>query len=385
MFPPDCFESSPPQGAVPLDLPVAHRVPVTWIRDHASAPIRWRTVTEILPEGAATPADMAALRDEVLRSKEVAQTNRKQRPSGVWGANILGITPNKAQGIKDVGTVTQYRHLLELGVPKTERAYRLAERVFFRLLSRDDDPALTFEYQKAAKTNTALGPWARLAMREAATAALAQGGFAEDPRVRGAAHSVASSVSQFLRSALAEKPIIRKGSRNILHPEAHPPTLYSVAIVAYMGTLQRERAGFVERLGSFLARPLPKRAYVIQIGRKIIKPSTVILGDPLKADSSGNPKDLPFALHWMELLARIGMFHTSSTAERILARLLKDCDGDGLWSPKNLRALPKSASKLADFAYPLECDGRTIERRKSDVTFRLALIAKLLGWEIEFV
>jgi len=122
-----------------------------------------------------------------------------------------------------------------------------------------------------------------------------------------------------------------------------------------------------------------------QIGRKVIKPSSVLLGDPLKADSAGNPKDLPFALHWIELLARMGMFHTSPTAQRILTRLLKDCDEKGVWSPKNLRATPKSASRLADFAYPLEGDGRTIERRKSDVTFRLALIAKLLGWELEYV
>jgi hypothetical protein len=385
MFPPDYPDPSPPKGASPLELPSAHRVPVTWIRDHACAPIRWRTVTEILPRGAATPADMAALQEEVVHSKEVQQTIRKQKATGLWGGNILGLAAAKPQGIKDVGTVAQYRHLLELGAPKTERAYRLAERVLFRLLSRDDDPALAFEYQKAAKTNAALAPWARQAMREAATAALAHGGFPEDPRVRGAAHSIASSISQFLRSDLVEKPIIRKGSRNILHPDAHPPTVFSVAIVAYMATLQRERAGFVERLGHFLAKPAPKRTYVIQVGRKVIKPSAVLLGDPLKADSSGNPKDLPFALHWIELLARMGMLPLSATAQRILARLLKDCNESGVWSPKNLRAIPKSASKLADFAYPLESDVSSVERRKSDITFRLALIGKLLGWDLEYV
>ncbi len=281
--------------------------------------------------------------------------------------------------------MAQYRHLAELGYPEGERPYRLTERVFHRLLSRDEDPALLFEYQKAAKTNPALGVWARDLMREAATAALAHAGWIDDPRVRGAAHKIASRVSQFLRSEYAEKPIKRSASRNILHPDAHPPTLFSVAVVAYMPNIQRERAGFVDRLGAYLVRPASKRSFVIQIGRKIIQPTFQVLGDPLKAESSGNPKDLPFALHWIELLTRLGLLQASTTAQRILGRLIKDCDEQGVWNPKNLRVLPKSGSKVADFAFPLEVDTRTPERRKADVTFRLALIAKLAGWRLEYL
>ena len=302
----------------------------------------------------------------------------------MWGANILGLAASKAQGLKDVGTVAQYRHLLELGYPQGERPHRLAERVFHRLLSRDEDPALLFEYQKAAKTNPALGVWARDLMREAATAALAHAGNIDDPRVRGAAHKIASRISQFLRSEHAEKPFKRSASRSILQPDAYPPTVFSVAVLAYMPNLQRERAGFVDRLGAYLLQPASKRTYVIQIGRKVIQPTFHVLGDPLKAESSGNPKDLPFALHWIELLTRLGLLPSSTTAQRILSRLIKDCDEQGVWSPKNLRALPKSSSKVADFAFPLEVDTKTTERRKTDVTFRLALIAKLAGWQLEY-
>lgn len=347
--------------------------------------MRWRTVTEILPRGAATPTDVAELRAELLQYKGVTQTLKKQRATGLWGGNILGLAPAKGQGVKDVGTVAQYRHLVEMGVPTDDRTFRIAERVFFRLLSRDEDPALLYEYQKAAKTNLELGPWARDLMREAATAALAHSGQIDDPRVRGAAHKVASRISQFLRSEVSQKPIRRKGSRNILDPEAYPPTVFSVAAVAYMPNLQRERAGFVERLGAFLAQPETKRTYVIQVGRKVMKPTFQLLGDPLKADSSGNAKDLPFALHWIELLVRLGMLGNSPTAQRILARLLKECDESGVWSPRNLRALPKSPSKLADFAFPLELDTSTVEQRKADVTFRIALIARLAGWKLEYV
>lgn len=360
-------------------------MPVSWIRDHACAPIRWRTVREILPAGAATPQDIEELSAELMAYKRVTQTRKRQKETGVWAGNILGIVPNKAQGIKDVGTVSQYRHLLELGLPSDQRELRLTDRLFHRILSRDEDPALLFEYEKAAKHNPALAVWARDLMREGAACALAHSGQIDDPRVRGAAHRIASAVSQYLRSDIAEKPVVRKGSRNMLHPDAHPPTVFSVAMIACMPTLQRERAGFVERLGSYLAQAGPKRTYVIVLGRKVLKPAFHLLGDPLQTDSAGNPKDLPFALHWLELLARLDLLRSSATAQRALGHLLRDCDEQGVWSPKNLRAIPKSPSRLADFAFPLELDGRTLERRKADVTFRLCLIARLAGWTLEYV
>jgi hypothetical protein len=325
------------------------------------------------------------LRAEVEQYKGVTQTIKKQRANGTWAGNMLGLASAKAQGITDVGTVAQYRRLLEMGVDPENRSRRIAERLFFRLLSRDDDPKLLFEYEKPARTNPLLGLWAREFLREAAAAALAHAGHEEDPRVRGAAHRIATRVSHFLRSELSEKPLIRKGSRTILHPDAYPPTLFSVTTIALMPNLHRERAGFVDRLGNYLGQSPTRRSWVIALGRRTIKPIYHFLGDPLRADSAGNPKDLPFALHWIELLVRLGNLETSATATRILGRLLRDCDANGVWSPRNLRAFPKSSSRLADFAFPLEVDSKSLERRKADVTFRLARIAKLAGWELELV
>jgi hypothetical protein len=322
---------------------------------------------------------------EVLNYKPVLQIMRRQKPNGTWGDSILGVDPATWRIQDGIGTVSQYRRLLEMGVPATDRALRMADRQFYRLLSRDEAPDLAFEFRKAAKANPELATWARAAMREAAAAALAHAGQVEDPRVRGAAHRIASGISQFLRSELAEKPLIRRGSRTVLHPDAHPPTIFSVGMLALMPSLQRERAGFVERLAAFLTRPAAKREYVVMAGKKAIRPIFQLLGDPIQTDSAGHAKDLPLALHWMEVLARFGVLHTSETAQRVLGRLLKDCDEAGVWTPKNLRVLPRSPSKLADFAFPLEANGKTPERRQADVTFRLALIAKLAGWQLEFV
>jgi hypothetical protein len=367
-----------------LDLPTSHRVPVSWLRENAAPSIKWRTLKEILPPGAAAPEDYAALQTAVVESKQVQQVLKKQRKSGLWGDNVLGLAANKTLGYKDVGTIAQYRRLLELGLSHEDRAYRPTDRFLFRLLSRDESPDLLAEYKAAAKGNPGLVPWARDQFREGAAVALAHAGLIEDPRVRGAAHKIASQVSHFLRSDYAERPIIRRANRSVLHPEAYPPTTMSVALVAYMPSMQRERAGFVERLVSYLGQAPAKRQYVIAIGRKTIQPVYQLLSNPLEADRSGAPKDLPLALYWIELLVRLGMLASNENAVRILHSLMASVDERGVWAPKSLRSMPKSPSRLGDFMFPLELDGKTPERRQADVTFRLALIAKLAGWSLEF-
>ncbi len=358
---------------------------MTWLRTHASPPIRLRLLTDIMPAEAVDDEEIATLREKVSHYKGVTQITRKQRPTGVWGSNILGVGPSKSLDIKDIGTVSQYRRLLEMGVSPSDRAFQLANRLFFRLLSRDDDPKLLFEYRKSAKANPDVVDWARGEMHEASTAALTHAGRIEDPRVRGAAQRVANALSHFLRSDLTQKPIIKKGARYILHPEAHPPSLYSVALIAYMPNLQRERADFIERLVQFLTQPAPKKAFVIMVGNKRFAPTTQILGDPMQNDSAGRPKDLPFALHWMELLARLNALEASASAQRALTRFLNDCDDDGIWKGKSLRTFPKSSSGLVGFAFPLETNDKTADSRRVDVTFRLAHIAKLAGLDLEFV
>ena len=194
---------------------------------------------------------------------------------------------------------------------------------------------------------------------------------------------VASAVSQFLRSPLSEKPFVKVGGKTILHPEAYPPSWYSVAMVASMPSLQRERAGFTERLGNYLAQPAPKKAYSLHVGKKTVKPQHLLLGDPIESDGKGVAKDVPLALHYIELLARIGALHTAPVATKVLGRLLKDCDDHGVWHPKGLRSLPKGLNKITYHTFSLATESKSAESRQVDVTFRLALIAKHLGWAIE--
>jgi hypothetical protein len=312
----------------------------------------------------------------------VRQIAKKQKDTGVWGSNLLGVAPNKTMGVKDVGTIPQFRRLLEFGVGRDHRAIRIGTRVLYRLVSRDDDPKLLFEFEKFGVAAPGTEPWVRIMVREAAAAALAAAGFGDDPRVRGAAHKILNEVSTFLRSETAQAPFVREGRGWILSPTAYPPTIFSVSLLSRLPAVQRERAGLVERLGAYLAAPAPKKAFTVPAGKKAIRPTFLLLGDPLHVSAAGQPDDLPFALYWMEVLARLGVLHTSTTGAKVWARLLKECDASGVWHPKNVRAMPKSTSPWAYHAFPLETEGKSQEARLSDVTFRMALIARLSGMEL---
>ncbi len=365
-----------------MDLSAPHKVPLGWLMQHGSEAIRLRTMRDLAPPG---QPGLDLLEQALVESKPVVAICRKQKDNGVWGGNLLGVAKSAKDGIKDVGTVAQYRHLTELGYPDRGRAHRLADRLLFRYLSRDPDPTLMFEYAKTVKAAPQSEEWVRDTMREAATAALAEAGHGDDPRIRGSAHKIATGVSSFLRSSLSENPLSRSGSSLILNPAANPPTWYTLALIAALPEIRRERGGFTERLGQYLSQPASRRTYTIAVGRKKLKPMHVLLGDPTGVDARGHVKDIPLTLCFIELMARIGAVGQCLGAQRALHRLYADCDNQGVWRPKSLTSAPKATSPVTVHYWPLQPDTKTVDGRLTDVTFRLALIAVLMGRPIEYV
>jgi hypothetical protein len=362
----------------------------------ASPPLVYRAYTEVVAESERDPERAQALRQAVLAYKPAQAIARKQRATGLWGGSLLAPAASSSYGWTEPGTVYQYRRLVELGWPPTGRHFRDADRFLFQLLSRiePDDPdraiaqraqALLVEFQKPAKADIGLGRWARRVGREAAACALARGGHNDDPRVRGTAHTIVSNISQYLRSELAEKPFKKAQGKTVLEPLACPPTIFAVEMLAFLPPVQRERAGFIERLGHYFSVPAPRRAFFILAGKKHLKPMFEILGDPLRSDAQGHVSDIPLAAYWIELLARLGLVRAIPSASRVLARLFSECDDQGIWSPKSLRAMPKAISPLTAHCFPLEGPGRSPAQRQTDVTFRLGLIARLMGIPVEVV
>lgn len=351
----------------------------------ASPPIQYRAMAEAALESARDPERLAELARLAHEYKPAQAIARKQRDTGLWGANLLAPGANKAFGWSEAGTVTQYRHLLEMGWPADHRVFRIADRFLFRLLSRDPDPTLLVEFQRPARTDPGLGIWARNLGREAAAAALARASRGEDPRLRGAAHNVATAISTYLRSPLVEKPFKKAQGKTVIEPEAMPPTIFAMEMLAFLPALQRERSGFIERLGTYFSTPAPKRAFFQLAGKKVLPPIFVLMGDPLRADAHGHIPDVPFAVYWLEILARLGLVRQVPSATKVLARLYSECDDQGIWTPKALRVMPKTDSPVLTHYFPLEGPGKSPAQRQTDVTFRLALIARLMGLPIEVI
>ena len=106
-------QTHPTPGA-PLELPTAHRIPISWLLQYAGETIRYRTMTELAPPGMFEPAAIQAAHDAITQSKPALAVVKKQKDTGVWGQNLLGLAASARDGIKDTGTIPQYRRLVEL-------------------------------------------------------------------------------------------------------------------------------------------------------------------------------------------------------------------------------------------------------------------------------
>src|SRR2546427_11285712 len=68
----------------------------------ASPPLVYRAYAEIVAEGQRDPERLAALRQSVLEYKPALAIARKQKPTGLWGGNLLAPRPSKAHGWTEV-------------------------------------------------------------------------------------------------------------------------------------------------------------------------------------------------------------------------------------------------------------------------------------------
>ncbi|HRP07466.1 MAG TPA: hypothetical protein PLL69_03170, partial [Gemmatimonadales bacterium] len=193
--------------------------------------VRVRTLVDLAPSGAVNRNHLIEAVHDAVHNPAVSAVTTRQGVDGFWGGNFLAFQASPRDGIEDVGTVAQYRRLLQLGLPTVTRPFRLADRLLFRTLSRDEDPLLYGEFFDSTVDDLDAAEWYRGLIREGASAALAESGHQEDPRLRGSAHRIISQVSAFLRSDLADDPIIKRGAGAWqLHPEAAPPSWWSVAM-----------------------------------------------------------------------------------------------------------------------------------------------------------
>ena len=230
--------------------------PVGWLLEHASPPIQYRAINDVAKPGAGiefTPGVLPLAYRPALELALQADVN------GVWNASMMSLPSQRAEHFEGVGTIPAMRRLLEYGWDK-------------------DSPPVV---HTKGKVEPEVLMAHRQLLREAAGAALAQAGFEADPRLRGLARRTIERIAEFVRSPLAEKPWIRIGNKQVLHPEASPPSIYALHLIAHMPLFQNEHYEAMELLNAYLARPLPRQESVQQVGTTLMPMPYAVLGDLL--------------------------------------------------------------------------------------------------------
>ncbi len=296
---------------------------------------------------------------------------------------MLSLPSGRDDRFEGIGTIPAVRRLIEYGWSKETPPLMHARRILFRLLAEDDDPSFLFELAEQNASDEDSVKRGRTLLREAAAAALAQAGYEGDPRLRGAARRILNRMADYLRSPLAQKPFIRQGNQHMLAAEACPPSIYAITMLAYMPLFRAEHHREMDALYAHLVQPQPRQEAVQLCGKLVLPVPHLVLGDPLPHRNAVDA-DVPYALYWMELMARLGYLKRNENWSKLFERFLEDRDRDGVWHPHKGMAAPTTTSAHAWPTYPLETQ-LAGDERWTDITFRLGLIARLSGRVIEIV
>jgi hypothetical protein len=304
----------------------------------------------------------------------------QQHPDGRWNERMLTVPGPRAEAFEGVGTIPAVQRLLECGFQQESPPVMHARRLLFRLLAEDNDPSVLHELRgkSADEEMTRRG---RGILREAAAAVLAQAGFEADPRLRGAARRIIERIDAYLDSPIAAKPWIRVGNKQVLAPEAYPPSVYSLRMLAHMPLLRHEYYAAMNRIYEYIAHPLPRQESAQLVGKKIVAQPHLVLGDRLPHRNAVD-SDVPSALVWLEMMARLNFLKRNENWQKLFDRFLEDRDARGVWHPHKGSDVPHSRDPFAWPAFPL-ADTLADDTRWADVTFRIGLIARLAGREIE--
>jgi len=356
-------------------------VPVTWLLDHGAPAVQLRALHEIAGLRVPEPG-LARL---PYASRAGWQLLGMQDRDGTWAAGMLSV-PSGSQ-LVGVGTIPAYRRLLELGWDIEAPGMLATRRLLFRLLAEDNDPTLLAELRPNGDDED-LVRRGRLLLREAAACALAQAGFENDPRLRGAARRLIDRVDAFLRSPLAAKPWMRIGNQHVLPAEVAAPSFHLLVMLAYMPQFRSEHAVFMDRLYEWITQPWPRQAPVQQVGEHLVEQPQFVLGDFLSTRSALDG-DMPSAVGWLETMARLGFLGRHEGWVKLLDRTLDDCGRRGIWTPPRSMSMPDQVPPWAWPVLPLhdhppEPGASDAEALSADVTFRLTLIAKLAGRPLQF-
>ena len=358
--------------------------PLGWVLENASGPIKYRSATEVARLSDSSVRQLGYL---PYADRPALRLALSQNIDGIWNESMLSV-PKHGSDFIGVGTIPAVRRLLEYGWDPESPPLALARRALFRLLAEDNDPSYLYELGPKAKDDDAVRR-GRMQLRDAAAAALAQAGYESDPRLRGAARRILERVDGYLSSPLAEKPWKRVGNVHVLAPEVSPPTFHTLTMLAHMPIFRNENYTETERIYEYIAQPHPRQDSIQLVGKKMLEQPQFVLGDRLPHRNAVEA-DIPFALMWLETMARLGFLRRNDNWMKMFERFEDDRDRSGVWHPHKGSSMPVTSNPRVWPMFPLEdlsagATAKATGAAWADVTFRIGLIGKLLGRDVKII
>lgn len=371
--------------------------PSEWLVLNASAPIRYRVLTELHSLTVADP-NVARIRDEVLAYKPGKQELRYQRQDGSWGGQIHAGDPKKAER----STEKILWEFYELTWDRELKEVRKAAKLLKSFLTQKKDLDL-YEFKAQTKQDPLRERHVRWFLRICALGLLLRGGWQEDKKVLDGVVDLVERVGAFVSDPVSRRPIERIGAgMPQIRREAMTdgycflPDAYMLRVFAFCPSLlnstrmrdQLKKAfDYVmsqtyqdlgqerdEETGELIGMAQGQLGSVRTVRGTIVREWGLQIPPVEDYLSQGNLDEL---LYILELFARLGLVNRYPRLMAVMDWLLSQQEKDGRW---DLPAKYFGNKALYSQWLRLERDWKSPNRRIADVTFRVMVILKY-QWE----
>jgi hypothetical protein len=349
--------------------------------ENASAPIRFRVLTELLDLGRDDP-DVQKARQEMHAYPPALKLQKSQRKDGTWGGGIHASEPKKYNTCVENCVQT----LLEYGWDRETKPIKAAAKTLRSFLTRKKDLSF-FEFAKVVKADERRERYYRWFLRIAALGLLVRAGYM-DERSRLAILELLDLCAGFVDNPAsrspteeigASQPLIRFEVWNRGYP--FMPDVYAARVFAYApwllgGELAKMR---LKKIFDYVLSPtyqeLAPGLGLVRTAKGTFAKGHGIRIHPLEwYQKHGHLDDL---LAQLELLARLGLVNRYPLLMAHLEWLQSQQGKDGRW---NFSTKLWSDGGRYSNILRIEKDWRSPARKEVDLTFRMLLLFKF-QWE----
>ncbi len=352
-----------------------------WLLSNASAPVRWRWLTEVALLPNSDPAVVAA-RQELHHFGPCEKVIAAQDPEGTWRRKLILFEAPNASRRRGPGMVSEFLFLVERGIDSTHPAvYGAIERLLVDLV-----PSCHGDLHELAgfvsRSDGGEDEVRDVLFRTACTL-LARVGLGDDPRV--APHAM-TLVERLIKQELGAIPATlidgvetdaEGKSVARLRGGAMPPDHLTLDFLAWSPQVRRHPQGMA------LRRAMSKRLMswtgltelcVLSRGHPFLGLRIPRIATWTETDFSHG--GIGFLLRDLDLLARMGTLLETPKALLLLERLLSGLDSTGMFQGDAW--IEKHETPTLYPWFPLEDSWRGKHRRYTDVTLRIGMILRIL-------